>query len=69
MQSFKAFFALAVLGAVCAQSATAQVRFGAQGAEGEPDREQQWLVPSPDPDTAAHAVLFRPPGDGPFRLP
>ena len=29
---------------------------------------QQWLVPSPDPDTAAHAVLFRPPGDGPFRL-
>ena len=21
---------------------------------------QQWLVPSPDPDTAAHAVLFRP---------
>ena len=29
---------------------------------------QQWLVPSPDPDTAAHAVLFRPPGEGPFRL-
>ena len=29
---------------------------------------QQWLVPSPDPDTPAHAVLFRPAGDGPFRL-
>ena len=29
---------------------------------------QQWLVPSPDRDTAAHALLFRPPGDGPFRL-
>jgi len=29
---------------------------------------QQWLVPSPDGDTAAHALLFRPPGDGPFRL-
>ena len=43
-------------------------RLGAQGAEGEPNREQQWLVPSPDPDIAAHAVLFRPPGDGPFRL-
>ena len=43
-------------------------QFGAQGAEGEPNRKQQWLVPSPDPDTAAHAVLFRPPGDGPFRL-
>jgi len=64
----KAFFALVVLGAVGAQAATAQVRFGAHGAEGEPNRMQQWLVPSPDPDTAAHAVLFRPPGDGPFRL-
>ena len=29
---------------------------------------QQWLVPSPDPDHPAHAVLFRPPGDGPFPL-
>jgi dienelactone hydrolase len=29
---------------------------------------QQWLVPSPDRDTTAHALLFRPPGDGPFRL-
>ena len=36
--------------------------------EGEPNRLQQWLVPSPDPATAAHAVLFRPPGDGPFPL-
>ena len=34
----------------------------------EPNREQQWLVPSPDADIAAHAVLFRPPGDGPFPL-
>jgi dienelactone hydrolase len=68
MQSSKAIFALAVCGAVCAQPAVAQVRLGAQGAEAEPNREQQWLVPSPDPDTAAHAVLFRPAGDGPFRL-
>ena len=45
-----------------------EARFGAQGAEAEPNREQQWLVPSPDPDTAAHAMLFRPAGDGPFRL-
>ena len=29
---------------------------------------QQWLVPSPDPDIASRAVLYRPPGDGPFRL-
>jgi dienelactone hydrolase len=68
MQSFKAFSALVVLGIVCAQSVTAQTRFGVQGAEGEPNRMQSWLVPSPDPATAAHAVLFRPPGDGPFRL-
>jgi hypothetical protein len=68
MQSFKAFLALVVFAALCTQTAMAQTRFGARGAEGEPDRMQQWLVPSPDPDTAAHALLFRPPGDGPFRL-
>ena len=42
--------------------------YGPQGAEGTPDRMQQWLVPTPLPDRSAHAVLFRPPGDGPFRL-
>jgi dienelactone hydrolase len=68
MQSFKAIFVLAVCTTVCAPSAMAQVRLGAQGAEAEPNREQQWLVPSSDPDIAAHAVLFRPAGDGPFRL-
>jgi dienelactone hydrolase len=60
--------ALVVLGAVGAQSVTAQTIFGARGAEGEPNRAQQWRVPSPDADHAAAAVLFRPPGDGPFRL-
>jgi dienelactone hydrolase len=68
MQSFKVFFALVVLGALCTQTATAQTRFGAQGAEGQPNRAQPWLVPSPDSGTAAHAVLYRPPGDGPFPL-
>src|SRR3982075_4124476 len=68
MQSFKPFLALVVFAALCTQTATAQNRFGAQGAEGEPNRMQQWLVPSPDPDTAAHALLFRPPGEEPFRL-
>jgi dienelactone hydrolase len=68
MQSCKGFFVLVVFGFVCAQSATAQPRFGPQGAEAEPARMQQWLVPSPDPETAAHALLFRPPGDGPFPL-
>jgi len=61
----KTFSVLVVLGIICAQTATAQPRFGAQA---EPGRMQQWLVPSPDRDTAAHALLFRPPGDGPFRL-
>jgi dienelactone hydrolase len=68
MQSFKALFAVVVLGTLWTQSAAAQMRFGAQGPEAEPNRKQQWLVPSPDPDIAAHAVLFRPPGNGPFRL-
>ena len=68
MQSLKACLALVVFAAFCTLTAAAQTRFGAQGAEGEPDRMQQWLVPSPDPDTAAHALLFRPVGEGPFRL-
>jgi dienelactone hydrolase len=68
MQSFKALFALVVWAVLGSQSATAQIIFGAQGAEGEPDRMQQWLISSPDSGIAAHAVLFRPPGDGPFRL-
>lgn len=68
MQSFKVFFALVVLGMICTQSAMAQTKLGAVAAEGEPNRRQQWLVPSPDPETPAHAVLFRPAGAGPFRL-
>jgi dienelactone hydrolase len=68
MQSFKTFLALLLFGVVCAQAASAQSRFGAQGAEGEPNRKQQWLVPTPDQDITAHALLFRPPGDGPFPL-
>ena len=68
MQLRKALFVLVVPGAVLTQGAMAQTGFGAQGTEGEPNRMQQWLVPSPDPNIAAHAVLFRPIGDGPFRL-
>jgi dienelactone hydrolase len=68
MQSFKVLFALVLCGMACGRSATAQGALGAQGPEGEPDRIQQWLVPSPDKDVAAHAVLFRPSGEGPFRL-
>jgi dienelactone hydrolase len=58
----------AVLAAFWAEVAAAQGALGPQGAEREPHRAQAWLVPSPDPETLAHAILFRPPGDGPFRL-
>jgi dienelactone hydrolase len=68
MHLYKAFLAVALLVTVAAPDVHAQGRLGPQGAEGVPDREQQWLVPSPDPATAAHAVLFRPPGEGPFPL-
>ena len=68
MQAFAAFLTLFVLGAVWSQPAAAQARFGPEGVEGEPNRAQQWLVPSSDPEIAARALLFRPQGEGPFRL-
>jgi dienelactone hydrolase len=57
-----------VLLALLTAPVCAQVTFGSSGAEGDPFRRQQWRVPSPDTDIAAHALLFRPPGAGPFRL-
>ena len=68
MQLLKTLCVLAAVVTLCAQPAAAQSRFGAQAAEAEPDRRQQWLVPSPDPALAARAILFRPKGDGPFPL-
>jgi dienelactone hydrolase len=68
MQLSKTVCVLLSLGVLLAQPAAAQVSPGAQGPEGDPDRRQQWLVPSPDSAFPAHAILFRPPGEGPFRL-
>src|ERR1700738_1497289 len=68
MPPVKVFFALVVVATFGLRAGSAQPGFGAQGAEGEPYRLQQWLVPSPDPGTPAHAILFRPVGEGPFRL-
>jgi dienelactone hydrolase len=68
MHSPKVIFALLLIAAFGPQAALAQPAMGAQGAEGEPSRLQQWLVPSPDPARPAHALLYRPPGDGPFPL-
>ncbi len=68
MRPINAAFALLVSAMLFGKTACAQAPLGPQGAEGSPDRRQAWLVPSPDPQTLAHAILFRPPGDGPFRL-
>ena len=72
MRSAKAVLALLVfldlfLG-LAGRAALAEPPLGAQGPEGEPNRGQPWRVPTPDRDISARAVLFRPPGDGPFRL-
>lgn len=61
----------AVVGAAfifAASSAWAQAKFGALSAETDPGRQQPWIVPSPDTATVSHALLYRPQGDGPFRL-
>jgi dienelactone hydrolase len=67
MQILKVACVVFGLGGLAAQT-HAQTELGAQTSEGQPDRRQQWLIPSPDRSTEAHAVLFRPPGDGPFPL-
>ena len=59
---------LPLLALLTTQPLGAQVTFGPSGGEGEPLRRQEWLVPSPDIDVAARALLFRPAGAGPFRL-
>jgi dienelactone hydrolase len=55
-------------GQVSGQAASPAPIYGPQGAEGEPNRAQPWLIPSPVAGAPAHAVLFRPTGNGPFRL-
>jgi hypothetical protein len=67
MRLLKTVCVLVTLGALHAQPAAAPISL-VRAPEGEPDSRQQWLVPSPDPATAAHAILFRPPGEGPFPL-
>jgi dienelactone hydrolase len=64
---FQAIFSLLALAVLAGQGAP-PASLGPKGAEAAPDRKQQWLVPTPAGDRPAHAVLFRPPGDGPFRL-
>ena len=65
MRLSKTLFVLLALAILSQQT---PLPYGPQGGEGEPNREQPWLVPTPLDDRAAHAVLYRPPGDGPFQL-
>src|SRR6201982_3732343 len=67
MHFFTAAFAWLLLGFAFAPLASAET-FGAMGAEGASLRAQAWLVPSGDAPVPAHAILFRPEGEGPFRL-
>src|SRR5579871_1158407 len=67
MHFFTAVFAWLVIGLAWASGASAE-SYGAVGGDGASLRVQQWLVPSGDAAVAAHAILFRPAGDGPFRL-
>ena len=68
MELLKTLCGLIMSGSLLIPPAAAQSRFGAEGLEGLPARRQQWLVPSPDRNTTSHAILFRPPGEGPFPL-
>jgi len=68
MRFLKASLALLALGLLPAQVTLGGPQPGPMGAESGPNRAQQWLIPSSDAAIAAHALLFRPIGDGPFRL-
>ena len=68
MRLFVTIALLPLLALLTASPLCAQVTFGPSGEEGQPLRRQEWRVPSPDTGIAARALLFRPPGSGPFRL-
>src|ERR1700754_2266190 len=68
MRTVSSLFILIALVLAVPHAAFAQAGFGAAGDEAQPIRMQQWLVPTPLPDIKSHALLFRPPGEGPFQL-
>ncbi|MBR0715373.1 S9 family peptidase [Bradyrhizobium liaoningense] len=68
MRCFKVVVAILVLAAFASAPTRAQNGLGPLGGEDEPYRKQQWRLPSSDADHPARGLLFRPPGDGPFRL-
>jgi dienelactone hydrolase len=68
MEWLKTAAVLLAVGLWCDGTARAEPKFGAQGGEGPPYRRQEWLVPTQDPVMPSRALLFRPPGKGPFRI-
>lgn len=68
LELFKAAVLLLAVGLSSHAPARGENRLGVQGSEGAPDRRQEWLVPTQDQITPSRAILFRPPGKGPFRL-
>jgi dienelactone hydrolase len=68
MRALTSLLFLIVLALAAPHAARAQSGFGAAAGEAEPNRMQQWLVPTPLPDIKSHALLFRPAGEGPFQL-
>ena len=68
MRTLPAVIAAYALALLAAPALHAQSAPGPAGDEGQPARRQQWRVPSSDGATPSHALLFRPRGDGPFRL-
>jgi dienelactone hydrolase len=68
MRLVQAFLMCVSVAALWSQTLSAGETFGSQGVETEPNRAQTWLVPSPNPAVASHAILYRPAGKGPFRL-
>ncbi len=68
VRQFMRFFQALLLACVTFGAVSAQSALGPATAEVAPDRKQEWRVPSSVAGTFAHALLFRPPGDGPFRL-
>jgi dienelactone hydrolase len=58
-----------LLGVVALSTAYAAAQpVGPSSPEGTPARRQDWVVPSTDAEILAHALLYRPAGDGPFPL-
>lgn len=62
--------AVALAGCVAPSGSPTQLSgvAGPQGPVDQVTRRQLWLIPSPALGVLMHAYLFRPDGDGPFRL-